>query len=413
MSELGRKAVRSLGWATLENLSVAGIGLAVSIVLARVLTPRQFGQVAMLQVFVVLGQALSETGLTQALVREQKPNEAVRFSAFLVNITIAVASYVILWVCASWIARFFGDTTLCPLMRGMGLSIPLAALGLVQTARLTAEMQFGRLWGISTVSVLVSSAVGLWMAFTGRGVWALVGQQVSMWGTRAVLLWAVCGWQGRARWSWTALRPLLSFGWPLMFSAMLNAVWNNIYAPLIGRFLTVRGAGLYWRADTLTAFGPRAVGDVAGRVSYPLFCKMQSNESRDDTPRAFRRMCVLTLCVTLPFCALLCIFAPQIVHVLLGERWMACVPYIRILCGMYCLYPIHLLCVQLLNVHGRTGLFLRLELIKKGLCIAMLFICLPHGVTALCWGLTATGVLALALNLGAVRRYIKKDTTCM
>lgn len=395
---LGRKAGRSALWCALESACTGVAGLAVSIVLSRLLMPREFGLVAMLQLFVAVGCVFADSGLSQALIRLNRPTRVQMSSAFTANMLLASLTYIILWLCAPAIASFFGKSELCPLARVLGLSIPLNALGMAQGARLSAEMRFRRLLGIGASSVAVSGTVGIVMALTGWGVWALVWQQLSMWGTRAALLWLTSGHSCGLRVELGALRSLLTFSWPLVLSALLDAAWTNIYAPLIGRFFTPRLTGLFWRADSLSMIAPRAMGDVAGRVAYPVMSRLREGE-RERAVNAYARVCGMALWASLPVCALLAALAPQLVEGVLGSRWLPCVPYLRVLCASACFYPLHLLCVQALNVYGHSRRFLRLELIKKGMGVAMLCICLPLGVQALCWGIVIEGVASLWVNI--------------
>ncbi len=398
-----------MAWSALESFGSSGVSFVVSIIMARFLAPKEFGLVAMLQVFIAIACICVDSGMTQALVRrpERRPQE--ESTALLLNVSVGLAAYVLLFAAAPWVARFYGEPELCPLMQVICLAVPLNALCVVQTARLTSDMRFDLLFKVSASAVLISGALGLALARMGCGVWALAWQQVSMWGIRSMLLWIVSPWKSGWVFSRTEARGLLGFSWKLMGASLLDTLWTNIYPVLIGKFFTPRITGLFWRANSFALLPASTATGVVHRVAYPLLSRAGNSAPRRKI--LFLRVLGMSAWVIFPIMAILAALSGSIFEALFNEQWQSAAPLFRIICLATMLYPVHALNLMLLNVVGRSDLFLRLEVIKKFLTVAILCVTVPMGVQAICLGMLANSLIALPINMWYSGRYAASGIT--
>lgn len=389
-------------WSGLETAFMAGASLVVSVVLARLLDPAVFGLVALLQIFIALGQLFAEAGMSQALIRLPSRTAAQEGTALCINLAAGVAVYALLWALAPAIAGFYGQSELTDITRLIGLCIPLNAACVVQTARLTSLMRFRTLAWMSVCAVCVSGVTGIVLALRGGGVMALVWQQIAMWGTRGVLLWTAGPAPGRLRVSAKAARELTWFSWKLLASGVIDTVWNNIYAPLVGRFFGVSATAMFWRAQTLAFYAPQAFGSVLARVSLPALSRIREEQTR--ATAAFSRLTSCSAWVMMPLSAMLIALAAPLFSWVLTDKWLPAAGLFQVLCLTAAFYPIHLLNCTALNVWGRSDLFLRLEILKKLIGLGALCVSLPFGVEALCWGMLCASTACLFLNMAFGRR---------
>lgn len=398
----GRRALRGAAWSALETLGVSGVALIVSVILARVLTPAEFGMIAMLQIFVAVSHVLVDSGFSSALIRCRR-TALHESTALLLNTAVGLGIYAVLYLSAPIVADFYGMPSLAPVMRTLTLAIPLNALCVVQVARLTAEMKFRHLCAVNGAAAVVSAATGLTLAFAGYGVWALVWQQLSVWGTRTLLLWLTLRWTAPLRWGPREFREMSGFGWKLLVSSLIDNLWNNIYAPVLGRCFSLKATGWYWRADTLAMYGPVTLSTMLSRVAYPVFCRISADRLR--MAEAMRRLIGVSAWVVFPFMALAMALAEPLFSLVLTDKWLPAVPYFRLLCAAAALYPLHALNLAALNAAGRSDLFLRLEIVKKCLGAAMLIATIPFGVWWVCAGILIFNIICVPVNGAYARTY--------
>lgn len=390
-------------WSGLETAVIAGVSLVVSVVMARILAPDAFGLVALLQIFIAIGQMSAEAGMTQTLVRMPFRTPVQEGSALAINLAAGGAAYVALWLCAPLIAGFFHQPELIPVARLIGVCIPLNAACVVQAARLTSAMRFRRLAGISVCSVCVSGLTGILLALSGAGVMALVWQQIALWGARTALLWATRSSLAGMRFRLKEAKELTAFSWKLMASGFIDTVWTNIYAPLVGRCFGLQATAMFWRAKTLASYAPQAFGSVLTRVSLPAMSHIR--DERERATAAFRRLAACSAWVIMPVCGTLTALAEPMFSWVLTDKWLPAVPLFQVLCVNAAFYPLHLLNCTALNVWGRPDLFLRLEIIKKLIGLGALCVSLPFGVHTLCWGILCGSGTCLFINIRFARRY--------
>lgn len=391
-------------WSALETGGVAGASLIVSVILARIIAPAAFGLIAMLQIFIAVGQMFAEAGIMQTLVRQPHRTPLQDSTALWLNMMFGATAYALLWIAAPWIAVFYSQPELTSIARLICLAIPLNAVCIVQTASLSSRMQFGRLAAISLSAVMAGGAVGIVMALAGYGVTALVWQQLVMYGVRALLLWILTPRSGCWRFGMKEAKALTGFSWKLMLSGFLDTVYVNIYAPIIGKFYTVTVTAMFWRADSLSRYAPQTLAGILSRVSLPAMSHIRDDSKR--ATEAFRRLLRCSSWLIFPLCAIAIAVARPMFAWVLTPGWLPAVIYFQLLCVAQVLFPLHSLNCTMLNVFGRSDKFLVLEVVKKCVSVTALCVSLPFGVLALCIGLVCSSFLNLLINIIFARRYI-------
>lgn len=391
-----RMALRGTVWSSLERFSVQGIQFAVMIIMARQLTPDDYGLVAMLTIFISISQSLVDSGFSNALIRKQERSETDNSTVFYFNIASGIFLYLVLFFCAPLIARFYHQPILIPITRLISLSLVINSLVMVQKALLTAKIDFKTQSKASVCAAVISGGVGIYMAFAGYGVWAIVWQQLLNLTVNAVLLWILSRWRPQWVYSWKSFRELFGFGSKLAVSGIIDTLYNNLYLIVIGKVFNASDLGYYTRATQFAQFPSSNITGIIQRVTYPVLCSLQ-----DDTSRLrdiYRRFIRLSAFMVFPLMILLAAIAKPLILILLKEQWAFSIILLQILCFSMMWHPIHSINLNLLQVEGRSDLFLRLEIIKKTIGIAILCVTVPLGLVAMCVGSAVSSILCLIVN---------------
>ena len=393
---LKKQAVGGVIWSAVERFSVQGVQFVVMIAMARVLSPSDYGLVGMLAVFIAVAQSLVDSGFSQALIRKQGRTAEDESTVFYFNVVVGLLLYGILCLSAPLVARFYDTPELKPLMRVVCLSVVFNSLAVVQRARLTLNIDFKTQAKASLTAAVVSGIVGIWMARTGWGVWSIAAQQLVNLGVNTLLLWVFACWRPRWVYSWASFRELFSFGSKLMLSGLLDVLYRNIYLIVIGKAFSAKDLGYYTRAQQFSEFPSSCLTGILQRVTYPVLCKIQDDDAR--LANAYRRFLRVSAFLIFPLLVGVSAVAEPLVLVLLKEQWLFAATLLQIICFAMMWYPIHSINLNLLQVKGRSDLFLRLEVIKKIVGVAILCATLPFGLVAMCVGQIVSSVLCLAIN---------------
>ena len=405
MSEsLKNKTVKGTLWSTLERFSVQGIMFVVMIIMARVLSPEDYGLVGMITIFIAVSQSLIDSGFSQALIRKQDRTETDNSTVFYFNIAVGGALYAILYLCAPLISDFYGEPQLTPITRAIGLSIVFNSLSVVQRALLTVRLDFKTQAKATLIGAVVSGAAGVTMAYTGFGVWAIVTQQVVNLALVTLFLWVFSHWKPICSYSWKSFRELFSFGSKLLASGLLDTLYRNMYLIVIGKVFKASDLGYYTRAHQFSDFASSNITGIFQRVSYPVLCTIQDDDTR--LADVYRRLLKVSAFVIFPLLMGLAAVARPLVITFLTEKWLSAATLLVPLCFAGMWYPVHAINLNLLQVKGRSDLFLRLEIIKKALGVAMLCITLPMGLLPMCWGMLANSIISLVINTHYTGRLI-------
>ncbi len=365
---LRNTTIKGVGWSFTDSLMSQGITFLVGIVLARLLSPEEYGLIGILMIFIVISESIVNSGLSSALIRKQGATEQDFNTVFITNLLLSFAIYGVLFVCAPFISSFFEKPQLTILLRVLGVVVICNALTLVPHTKLTKQVNFKTITICSLTSAIISGFIGISMAFMGYGVWALVGQQISRQLTYAIALIIANRWIPKFQFAIGSFKELWNFGWKLLVSGLINTIWNEIYKVVIGKCYSPATLGHYTQAHFYTDIFSRNLTNIIQRVSYPVLSKIQ--DERERLKQAYRQVIKVTMLVTFVFMFGLAGCAKNFIYVLIGEQWLPCVGYLQILCFSMALYPLHALNLNLLQVQGRSDLFLKLEIIKK--CIAII-----------------------------------------
>ncbi len=367
-SSLRNTTIKGVGWSFTDSLLNQGTSFLVGIILARLLSPEEYGLLGILLIFIVISESIVNSGLSSALIRKQDTIEQDYNTVFITNLILSFVMYAVLFACAPLISLFFEKPQLTILLRVMSIIVIFNALSIVPYTKLTKDIDFKRITYCSFAGSIVSGIVGITMAITNHGVWSLVGQQMSKQLIYSLLLIISNKWKPQIQFSIKRFKELWEFGWKLLVSGLINTIWNEIYKVVIGKCYTPSTLGQYTQAHLYSDIFSRNLSGIIQRVSYPVLSKMQDDKER--MKRAYRLVIKVTMLVSFVFMFGLAGCAKQFIYVLIGEQWLPCVGYLQILCFSMALYPLHSINLNMLQVQGRSDLFLKLEIIKK--CIAIL-----------------------------------------
>lgn len=396
MDNLKSKTVKGVMWSSIDRFTTQGISFVFSMLIARMLLPSDYGVVAMLGIFMAVSGCFIDSGFGTALVRKIDRTETDFCTVFYFNIVVACLFYSLLWIASPYIAQFYDMPLLETVTKVVGLNLIVGALAGIQSAQLSIAIDFKSRAKISVVTTIFTGIVGLWLAYKGYGVWALVFQGLSSNILRTILLWITVRWIPKFIFSWNSFRELFSFGSKLLASGLLDTIYNNIYTIVIGKFFSAKSLGVYSRADGLAQFPSSNITSVLQSVTFPVLSTIQDDETR--LSDAYKRFLRLSAFIVFPLMVGLSAVADPFIRIVLTDKWEGTIYFLQILCFSLMWYPIHAINLNLLQVKGRSDYFLKLEVIKKILGVATMCVTIPMGLEAMCYGRVFTSVVCLALN---------------
>lgn len=391
-----QKVVHGLLWSVGNQVGVQLVSLGIQLVLARLLAPEIFGLLAMLQVFLAIGQTLVDGGMTSSLIRTVDADERDFSTVFYLNLLFSVAVYLLVFAAAPWVADFYEQPQLTSILRVLSVTIILQAFVSVQNTWLTKEMNFKLQAQMQIPSYIIGGAVGLLLAWLGYGVWSLVWMNIARTASWALQHWLFMRWRPQWIFDRSRMKEHLRFGYRLTLSGVIDAVYTNISGVLIGRFFPIRLLGYYDRAFLLRQVPVQTLTAALNKVSFPLFSRLQNEP--DKLRLSYQKMMQFALFILAPVLTLAAVVAEPLVVFLLGKDWVASAPYLRILCFAGILMPIHSFNLNILNVKGRSDLFLRLEIIKRIILTVLLFAALPLGITGLLYAQVLVTIISFFIN---------------
>lgn len=409
MSEpIKNKALRGVAWSAVEKFLRQGLMTFFSIVIARQLSPSDYGLVAMLSIFLVVAQIFVDSGFVEALIQKQDRTEVDFSTTFWFNIGVSLLIYVLLFFISPFIAGFYDEPLLADLLKWMALLFVINAFRTVQQAKLNIAMDFRRQAWISIIAISVSGSVGIWMASHDFGVWTLVWQPLVQHFLNVLFLWISAGWMPSFVFSGRSFKELFGFGSRLLMSRTLHAIYANGSFLLIGKFYSPAATGLYSQATQMTSFVPMTINDVVARVAYPIECELQDNN--EELQRRFFQMLRMTCFILFPLMMGLAALAEPVVRLLLTEKWIEAVPLIRILCFAWVWWPASNMSWQLLNAKHRSDYCLKAEIIKKIIAVSILAVSLFGGIRAVCIGMLIYYVADVYVMTLFTKRVLPKVT---
>ncbi len=397
MSEsLKQKTVKGVGWSFADNIANSGITFLVGLVLANILSPEEYGIMAMVTIFIAVSNSIVDSGFSNALIRKINIRSVDYNTVFYFNLIVSIFLYLILYVSAPAISVFFKEPVLVDVMRVIGWILIINAFAIIPRTIFVRNINFKAQTKVSLIASVSSGVIGIGMALAGWGVWSLVGQQLSRQLLNTVFLWIFCRWRPLWEFSTQSFKELFGFGSKLLASGLIDTIYRDIYYLIIGRFYSAADLGQYTRASQFNTIFSSNLTSVVQRVSYPVLSSIQNEPER--LLGAYRRVIKTTMLITFACMLGLAAVAKPLIVILIGEKWLPAVYFLQIICFSGMLYPLHAINLNILQVKGRSDLFLKLEIIKKIIAVIPIAIGIFYGIEFMLWGSVCTSFVAFFLN---------------
>ena len=405
MSEnLKAKTAKGVGWGFADNILGLGITAVANIILARILSPADFGIIGMTAIFITLSTSLVDSGFTGALTRKKDTVKADFDTVFYFNLAVSCLLYAVLFFCSPFIARFFREPILVPVIRILGISLIINAFGIVQKIILVRRIDFRTQAWISLVSSFAAAVAAVAMAFYGFGVWSLVVLQVGKLAVNTILLWSVSRWHPGLCFSRKSFRDMFSFGSRLLITSIISTIWSEMYSFIIGKMYSSSVLGQYSRADKVKNMVTSNVSSVMQKVSYPVLASIQDEGERQIN--VYRK--VLKTTVLISFTAVFGVWAvagPFILTVF-GDQWLPAVDYLRIMCFSGLFLPLMMCSANVINADGRSDITLVLEILKTVMGLIPVVFGIIFSVEALLWSMVGVSFILFVVHAAYVSKVI-------
>ena len=398
------KTVKGVVWSSIDRFTSQGISFVFSLLIARMLMPSDYGVIAMLGIFMAVSGCFIDSGFSTALVRKIDRTETDFSTVFYFNNVVAILFYGLLWLASPIIADFYDLPLLEDVTKVVGLNLVIGALGGIQNAKLSIAIDFKTRAKISVITTLFTGIVGLYLAYCGYGVWALVFQALSSNILRTALLWSYVKWKPQWLFSWKSFREMFSFGSKMLASGLLDTTYNNLYTIVIGKCFNSAALGVYSRADGLAQFPSSNITGVLQNVTFPVLSSIQNDEER--LAIGYKKLLRLSAFIIFPLMVGLAAVADPFIRLVLTDKWEGTIYYLQILCFSLMWYPIHAINLNLLMAKGRSDYFLKLEVIKKIQGVIILCITVPLGLVAMCYGRIVSSLISLVWNTYYTKKII-------
>lgn len=390
------KVISNFIWRFAERCGAQLVSFVVSIVLARLLEPSVYGTVALVTVFTTILQVFIDSGLGTALIQKKNADDLDYSSVFYFNFVVCIILYLGMFIAAPYIAKFYGNMSLIPVIRVISLTLIISGVKNIQQAYVSSNMLFKRFFFSTIGGTIVSAFIGIFMAYIGMGVWALVAQQLSNAMIDTMILWITVKWRPKAVFSWERLKSLLAYGWKLLVAVLLDTVYNNLRNLVIGKMYSSADLAFYNQGDKFPKIIVTNINTSIDSVLLPTMSSEQDNKARvkEMTRRAIKTSTYIMapLMMGLAFCA------KTVVELVLTQKWLPCVPFLQIFCITYMFYPVHTANLNAIKAMGRSDIFLKLEIIKKIVGMSLLLSTMWFGVMAMAYSLLVSCVLSQIIN---------------
>ena len=383
-------------WRLAEKCGVKAVTFIVSVILARMLGPSVYGTVSMILVVISILQIFIDTGLTSALIQKEQADDLDFSTSFYFNLCLSILLYLISFGSAPLIAAFFKNTEMIPMIRILSLMIIISGVRSVPQARLIRELRFRQFFFATLTGTVLSAAAGIAMAFSGFGVWALIWQHLINLAVDTVFLWAFAAFRPAPAFSAERLGPMFSYGSRILLTELIERIYNNLRAIIIGRKYTGEDLALYSKGRQFPEILAGNINESVDSVLFPVIARAQGDTRKVRT--LMQKSIRMSTFLIAPLMAGLFVVSPQAVRVILTDAWSGCVPYIRIFSVTFLLYPVHTANLNALKAVGKSELILKLEIVKKAYGLLILVISMQFGVPAIAGGVILIGVLGLFVN---------------
>ena len=397
--------VKNFIWRFAERCGAQLVTFVVSIVLARILSPDDYGTVALVTVFTTILQVFVDSGLGVALIQKKNADDLDFSSVFYFNFVVCIVLYAGMFFAAPIIASFYNDLTLIPIIRVISLTIVISGIKGIQQSFVSRNMLFKRFFFSTLGGTIFSAVLGVAMAYAGCGVWAIVAQQLSNTAIDTLILWLTVKWRPKKMFSWERLKTLFSFGWKLLISSLLDTGYSNLRSLVIGKIYSPSDLAYYNQGDKLPSVVITNINTSIASVLLPTLASKQ--DDRKQLKNMTRRAIKTSTYIIAPLMMGLAFCAPPIVRLILTEKWVPCVPYLRIFCITYMFQPIHTANLNAINAMGRSDYFLKLEIAKKVIGMLLLLLTMRISVMAMAYSLLVSMVTGMVINSWPNKQLLK------
>ena len=391
-----KKVFNNFIWRFLERCGAQGVAFVVSIVLARLLDPTVYGTVALITVFTTIMQVFVDSGLGTALIQKKDADDTDFSTVFYFNLGMCILLYAIMFFAAPYIAAFYENDSLVPIIRVLSLTLVISGLMSIQQSFVSRNMLFKRFFFSTLGGTLVSAAVGIVMAYKGFGVWALVGQTLFSQFISTIILWVTVKWRPKLVFSFTRLKGLFSFGWKILTSALIDTVYKDLRSLIIGKLYSSEALAFYNKGQQ---FPQLIVNNINVSIDSVLLPAMSNEQDDKEKVKAMtRRSIKISTYIMMPLMIGMAVCAEPLIRLLLTEKWLPSVTFLRIFCLTFMIYPVHTANLNAIKAMGRSDMFLKLEIIKKVIGLAVLIATMWISVEAMAYSLLFIAVLSSFIN---------------
>lgn len=395
-SPLMSKTVSGVGWSAAEALSAQAANFIVGLVLARLLTPSEFGLIGIAMIFIVILSGFVDCGFSNALIRKKEVSDKDYNTMFITNLVMSLVVFLVLFFCAPLVADFFQRQEVTSLLRVMAITVIIQSISLVQNTILTKQIDFKTKTKATVIAAVISGVIGITTALCGWGVWALAAQQISSQLVNTLCLCLFNRWIPNFSFNLESFRYMWGFGWKLMLSGFLDRTWTQLYQAVVGKCYQPATLGQYSRAKLFAQFFSSNFTSIIQRVTYPALAEVQDDKER--MIAAYRKIIKTTMFVTAICMISLGAISEPFIYCLIGKQWHQAATFLPLICLSMSLYPLHALNLNMLQIQGRSDLILILEIIKKVIAIGPLCLGIFVDIYWMLWGSIITGIIAFFLN---------------
>ena len=396
IKSLKEKTITGFKWSFLDNVGRFGGQFVIGIILTRLLSPKDFGLVGMLAIFIVIGQSLTNSGFGQALIQKKDANKIDFSTVFYFNIFASLLIYALIFIGSPLIAKFYNEPQLISLTKVICLSFVINAFGLIHIVHLEKKLDFKTPSIIGVTSVFISGAISIFLAYKGFGVWALVTHTVIRSFITTILFWKLSNWTPLLKFSKNSLKGLFSYGSKILLAGLVQSIFQNIYYLIIGRFFQAQSLGYYTRAAQFKDLPINTMTAVVQRVTFPVFSTIQDDNKKLIV--GYTKAIRLLSAAALPLMVLIFITSKPLIHIVLGSQWLPVVPYLQLMSLYGWIYVIHTINNQIITIKGHSDYFLRIKILDKVLIVISILLTYRYGITAMIYGHMAATILSFLIG---------------
>ncbi len=405
---LKEQSINGAFWTFIDILVNRGGYFIATILLARILGPKEFGLLGMIMIFVAIGNTLIDSGMSSSLLRTKDVTEKDYSTVFITNILMSMFVYVLLFVTAPYIASFYNQIILTEIIRWYCLGFVISSFRSIHNVKLMKEMKFKMITYLNLPGNIISVSIGVWLGFSGYGVWSLIWLFLINQIICTISFWIFIKWRPILDFDFKNYKYHFNFGYKLVIAAQLNTIFDNIYNILIGKFYDVKTLGFYERAYTFNNYPISVLSGIISKVSLPSMTLIK--EDKDRLQKVYKNMMQMSFFISSTCLAFISLMAYQIIELFLGKQWLPLAPMFQVLTIAFAFYPIHSLNINILSIYGRSDLFLKLEIAKKIMVFIVVLICMNFGVMGLVWSSVITSFLALFINSYYSSKFLNYST---